>query len=370
MPDPRTAAIPLLVLASLVGAPPGPLASEAGLPAHGARQQASGSADPTGAAMDPAVESFLRQRLRLTTAQIGAVNRGEAVALDLRSEVDREIAVAGVVRIAAPAERLVALVHDIERFESGEGFLATRRISEPPALEDFASLELPAEDVAALAKCRPGRCDVKLGQGAFDRLHEIDWKAPDVAAQVNALARQMALDYVRAYREGGNRELAIYLDSGRPQFVADEFVGLTGRLRDLPDPMPALAEYLVAYPNAARAPGLEEFFYWSLGDFGLKPVVRLNHVVIQPARGGRTQFVIATKQLYASHYFHTALELRALVDDPQAPGRAHYLVVFNVARSDGLTGLFGGVVKGKARDASRKGLAKALAATKRRCERP
>jgi len=152
--------------------------------------------------------------------------------------------------------------------------------------------------------------------------------------------------------------------------VADEFVGLTGRLRDLPDPMPALAEYLVAYPNAARAPGLEEFFYWSLGDFGLKPVVRLNHVVIQPARGGRTQFVIATKQLYASHYFHTALELRALVDDPQAPGRAHYLVVFNVARSDGLTGLFGGVVKGKARDASRKGLAKALAATKRRCERP
>jgi hypothetical protein len=320
--------------------------------------------------MDPALEEFLRKRMRLTTAQVAAVARGEPLALDAPSTVGREVAVAGVVRIAAPAERLVTLVKDIERLESGDGFLATRRLSEPPALEDFAALELPAEDVAALATCRPGRCDVKLGQGAFDRLHEIDWEGRDVAAQVNALARQMALDYVRAYRAGGNGELAVYLDGSRPQFVADEFVSLTRRLRDLPDPTSALAEYLVGYPRAARAPGLEEFFYWSLAEFGLKPVVRINHVVIQPEHTGQTRFVIATKQLYASHYFQTALELRALVDDARAPGRAHYLVVFNIARSDGLTGLFGGVVKGKVRDASRKGLMQALGAMKRRCENP
>jgi hypothetical protein len=369
MRRPRAPALPLLVLAGLMGAPLVPPAAQTVLPTQGAAPPPSASEAAASAAMDPDFEEFLRRRMRLATTQITTINRGEPVTLDAPPTVDREIAVAGVVHIAAPAERLVALVEDIERLESGEGFLATKRISEPPALEDFAALSLPAEDVAALAKCRPGRCDVKLGQGAFDRLHEIDWKGRDVAAQVNALARQMALDYVRAYRAGGNGELAIYLDSSRPQFVADEFVSLTRRLQDLPDPTSALADYLVGYPKAERSPGLEEFFYWSLADFGLKPVVRLNHVVIQPASAGRTRFVIATKQLYASHYFQTALELRALVDDAQAPGRAHYLVVFNVARSDGFTGLFGGVVKGKVRDASRKGLAKALAATKSRCER-
>jgi hypothetical protein len=369
MPRPPAPALRLLVLAGLTGtllahsAPHGALNARSGWPA------VSVFDEPPGGGVDPGFEEFLRRRMGLTTAQIGAVDRGEPLALDARSTVDREIAVAGVVHIAAPAERLVALVEDIEHLESGEGFLATKRISEPPALEDFAALSLPAEDVAALAKCRPGRCEVKLGQGGFDRLHEIDWKGRDVAAQVNALARQMALDYVRAYRAGGNGELAVYLDSSRPQFVADEFVSLTRRLQDLPDPTSALADYLVGYPRAERSPGLEEFFYWSLADFGLKPVVRLNHVVIQPATTGRTRFVIATKQLYASHYFQTALELRALVDDERAPGRAHYLVVFNIARSDGLTGLFGGVVKGKVRDASRTGLAKALAAMKRRCER-
>jgi hypothetical protein len=355
MPELRTTLLSMFVLAGLAAAAQSPPAPGAGGPGTGAP--------------DPAFDGFLRQRLRLTGAQMDAIDRGEAVTLEVRATVDREIALAGVVHIAAPAERLVSLVRDIERFESGDGFLATRRISDPPALDDFASLALPAEDVEALRKCRPGRCDVKLGQGAFDRLREIDWRAQDVTAQVNSLARQMAFDYVRAYQAGGNGELAVYLDSGRPQFVAEEFASLTRRLQDLPDPTPALAEYLVGYPRAERAPGLEEFLYWSLGDFGLKPVVRLNHVVIQPG-SGRTRWVIATKQLYASHYFQTALELRALVDDARAPGRAHYLVVYNVARSDGLTGLFGGVVKGKARDASRKGLAKALSATKRRCEGP
>jgi len=33
--------------------------------------------------------------------------------------------------------------------------------------------------VAALRKCRPGRCEVKLGQGAFDVLKTVDWRAPD-----------------------------------------------------------------------------------------------------------------------------------------------------------------------------------------------
>ena len=318
--------------------------------------------------LDAQLRTFLRDRLRLTPAQLTAVERGDAVAVDLPSSVDREIAVAGVVRIDAPAERLVALVGDIERFESGPGFLKTGKISDPPVLADFSALEVPAEDVADLRKCRPGKCEVKLGQGAFDQLKSIDWTTPDAHARVTALARQMALDYVVAYRQGGNAELAVYRDNTRPTFIAAEFADMMGRTAQLPETLPGLADYLLEYPKASRPAGLEEFFYWSLAEFGLKPLVRLNHVVIYPLAGTRTRYAIATKQLYASHYFHTALEVRALLDDTARPGHAHYLVVLNVARSDGLTGMFGGIVKSKARSGSRDGLQRALAATKRRCE--
>jgi hypothetical protein len=316
-----------------------------------------------------AIEPFLRQSLKLTTAHLETVARGEPVTVDLPSTVSREIAVAGVVRILTPADRIVSLVRDIERLESGPGFLGTKRFSDPPALSDLDTLQLPREDIAALRTCRPGRCDVKLGQGAFDLLKQIDWSAPDAADRVNALARRTALEYVNAYREGGNAELAVYLDTERPQFIAREFDDMIRqRASQLPDVLPGLADYLSAYPGGPRPAGLEDFFYWSLADFGLKPVFRLNHVVVVPFPEGATRYAIATKLLYASHYFHTALELRAVVDDASAPGRASYLVVLNVARSDGLTGTFGGIVRAKARGGSRRGLQKVLGVTKRRAE--
>jgi len=328
-----------------------------------------GLASPRAPIADAPVERFLAERFRMTPSQIAAVGRGEAVAVDLPSGVGREIAIGGAIRVGAPPERLAALVRDIERLESGEGFQRTKKVSDPPRLEDFDDLELPAEDVAALRTCRPGKCDVKLGQGAFDLLRQIDWSAADATTRVNALARRTALEYLQAYRAGGNGELAIYRDSDRPQFIAREFADMVRRTGGLPDALPELADYLLNYPKASRPAGLDEFFYWSIADFGLKPVIRINHVVICPMAGpAGTRFAIATKQLYASHYFHTALEVRVAVDDPAQPGAAHYLVVLNMARSDGLTGLFGGIVKSKARSGSRDGLVKALAATKRRCE--
>lgn len=47
---------------------------------------------------------------------------------------------------------------------------------------------------------------------------------------------------------------------------------------------------------------------------------------------------------------------------------AHSLLVLNLARSDGLTGMFGSVIGNKARAGARKGLQRALAAMKQRAE--
>jgi len=317
------------------------------------------------------LEQVLRGRFGMSTSQVAAVRQGRPVAVSLPGSVDREIQVGGAVHVAASADRLAALLQDVERLESGGGFLHTRRLSDPPRLSDFGDLQLPADDVAALRTCRPGHCDVKLGKGAFDLLARFDWTASDVSARVNDLARSTALAYVDAYRKGGNAELAIYVDSSRPTWIATEFAGLVANARLWPGLLGPLDDYLLGYPSKAAPDGAPDFFYWSIADFGLKPVVRLNHVVAFPTgRPNGLRHVVAVKQLYASHYFHTALEMRAVVADDADLGGGSTLVILNMARSDGLTGLFGGLVKSKARSGSREGLERALAAIRKMAEAP
>ncbi len=335
-----------------------------------ARAVGLGLSAPLRAQADDSVDGLLRGRFGFTTAQVASVHRDVPVVVVLSSSVDREVAVGGAIRVHASADRLLAVLQDVEHLESGNGFLHTQRLSDPPRLEDFRDLQLPSADVAALRTCRPGRCEVKLGQGAFDLLKAIDWSAPDAAARVNLLARQASLGYINAYRHGGDAELAVYLDSDRPQFIATEFEAMIGGARLWPETLRPLATYLVGYPSAPRPAATEDFFYWSLAAFGLKPVLRLNHVITYST--GQTVgpvHAVAVKQLYASHYFHTALEIRAVVAGESADGSV-YLVVLNMARSDGLTGVFGGLVKSKVRTASREGLQKALAAIRRTAEGP
>ncbi len=54
--------------------------------------------------------------------------------------------------------------------------------------------------------------------------------------------------------------------------------------------------------------------------------------------------------------------------DKRQSGKGVYLVVLNLARSDGLTGLFGGLIEPRASNGSREGLERALAAIKRMAE--
>ena len=74
--------------------------------------------------------------------------------------------------------------------------------------------------------------------------------------------------------------------------------------------------------------------------------------------------VVASKQLYSTHYFWTALELRALIPDP-ARGAGFWFVNVNRSRSDGLSGFVGSLIRGRVRDSARKGLESALTAAKK-----
>ena len=106
--------------------------------------------------------------------------------------------------------------------------------------------------------------------------------------------------------------------------------------------LPDLKKYLLDYPKM-RLPNAESFLYWQSVKFGLKPTIRISHVVIDD-RPGVT--AIASKLLYASHYFWTALDVRVLIEDP-ARGPGFWFVNISRSRSDGLSGFVGKMIRGK-----------------------
>ena len=77
--------------------------------------------------------------------------------------------------------------------------------------------------------------------------------------------------------------------------------------------------------------------------------------------------VVASKMLYASHYFRAALELRVLVPDP-ARGQGFWFVTVSRSRVDGLSGFIGRLLRGKVRGEIQDGSLAGLRATKRRLE--
>ncbi|MGE3275937.1 MAG: hypothetical protein AB7O67_12545 [Vicinamibacterales bacterium] len=310
------------------------------------------------------LNAYLRSGAALSPSELSSLRSGAVVTKLLDSDPAREVAVFGAVWIRASVQKYLDTVADIERFEQGKGFLVTKKISRPPKLADFAAMQFTAEDIDELRKCKVGDCAIKLSAESLKQFQsEVDWTSPAAGEQASELARRMSLGFVTGYLAGGNASLAIYRDQEHPTFVADEFKSLIERMPTLTRALPDLQRYLLEFPRA-QLPGAQSFLYWQAVQFGLKATVRINHVVMQPLPGGA---VVAVKQLYASHYFWTALELRVLVEDPSR-GPGFYLVTVSRSRSDGLSGFVGRLIRSRVRNGAKDGIESALETTKRRLE--
>jgi hypothetical protein len=292
------------------------------------------------------VNDLLRQR-RFSATDLRNLDAGQAVVKSLETSIRKELAHFGMVHIDAPADRFVDRFRDIEQFERGDGIPQIGRSGSPPHPRDLASLTLPEKDLRELATCRPGDCQVKLPAETMTRFRNgVNWASPSAVLQAQVVARGLILELVNAYEASGNAALGQYDDHGEALIVADEFRALLAG-GQLPVPVPELMAYLEEYPRRGLA-GAESFFYWSMVDFGFKPTLRVNHVVIYPlaARPSGVSHVIAIKQLYASHYFQTTLELRFLIDDGRRAGRpGFYLVSLTRSRIDGTGGLTGALLR-------------------------
>lgn len=318
----------------------------------------------------PDLDTYFKNYVRLSDVQIKAIHSGTAVAKTLRSRTPAEIFVFGAVHINATPDAYVNFSTDFDQLRKLSGYLAIARFSNPPQLADLDGFTLDTDDIKAVKKCKPGDCEIQMPESSMRDIQEsIDWSAPTVAEQVNQLLQKTAIERLSAYQRDGNVALGIYNDKQHPTDVAGQFQYILSYSKALPEYLPAFYNYLLTYP-LQKPENVDDTFYWAKVKFGLKPTLRIVHVVTMRGNtGGDPAYAIAEKQLYASHYFQTALDLTFCISDKLAPERGgFYLIKIMGSEQAGLTGFKGSIVRKAAVGRSASTLQKSLAAIKNALE--
>ncbi|MGA2813247.1 MAG: hypothetical protein ABSG16_17730 [Candidatus Acidiferrum sp.] len=318
----------------------------------------------------PEPDKFFHEFVGLNDDQIKEIREGKAIAKILDSPTADQVFVFGAVYINSTPELYLKFASDIDALRKLPSYIAIRRFSDPPQLSDLADFTMDEQDFKQLKNCKPSHCEVQLPAESMEEFQRsVNWSAPDGNDQANRLAQQMALEALLNYEQGGNAALGTYRDKNHPAVVAETFASLLNRSKALPVYLPELREYLLNYPKA-DSDNIRSEFYWEKVNFGLKPTLRMVQAIVYQGKSpDRPAYAVAVKQLYASHYFESALDLTVCIKDDQHPAHTgFYLITMKGSQQAGLTGLKGGIVRKVAVDKTRSSLEKALASIKQELE--
>ena len=315
-------------------------------------------------------QNLLQNQMNVSEANLVSLERGEAVTKLLQTRARKEIAALGIVRVHAPGDLFIDKFSDIAEFKKSAAVLQIGKFSNPPRLADLNGCTLDPCCLEAIKYCKSGACDMKMSAEMMARFRqELDPTAADYKERANALVRRMLFDYLKAYLQTGNAALIEYHDRENAIRLADEYRSLLKQSQFLADYAPEFYKYLEEFPKAS-SPDIEEFLYWSKEKYGLKPVLSLTHVIIyKRALGNSTEVLVASKQLYANHYFEGSLGLTAFVEGNQGLATSGaYLMYLNRSRADALQGWFLAIKRSLIGGRVREGLARNLKLAKKRIE--
>lgn len=299
---------------------------------------------------------ILRENIAFDEIDFAALQQGETVQKLLPVQDKREVAVSGLVRLQVPAEVFLQSFRENMLRKSSPAILEIGSFSSQPTLDDLKFLTIENRDIEDLRNCVVGDCQLKLSAMMIDRLHkEVDWDAPDYRNQVTQLLKLMLLDYVRDYLMRGDVALIEYNDKAKTIRLAQEHHALKASSSYINDVLTKFPQYLKGFPNPKLAE-VESAIIWSKVKFGFKPVIAINHITIYRNENQTgPQILIASKQIYANHYFDSSLALTAFVNIPGAsPGS--YLLYENRSRTDALEGVFGKIKRSIVEDKAVDGL--------------
>lgn len=312
------------------------------------------------------LQTYFRQNIGLNDNEIASIQNGQPVTKALSSRSPAEVFLFGAVFIHAAPESYVKFAHDYNRMRKLPNYLALGVISNSPSLSDFKTFTFDSDEIKALKNCKPGDCQIQLPANSIEEFQKsINWSAQNVDDQVNQLLQKTALERLQAYQREGNVALGVYNDKSNPTEVPKQFEYMVSYSKAMPKYLPDFYHYLLSYPNAKPA-NVDNSFYWARVKFGLKPTLRVVHVVTMNGKpGDPIAFAIADKQLYSSHYFETALDFSFGVrgdNNPTQPG--FYLIMVMGSEQAGLTGAKGSIVRKSAVSRSTSNLQKALTTIK------
>jgi hypothetical protein len=302
-------------------------------------------AAPAGSTFDPA-RTFLMTAFGLSAAEVARVDCGDVVSRTLEVSNRREVATLGIVRIGTTPSRYVGHLADITTFKRSRDVLQVGKFSSPPQAQDLAALLIDERDLSRLRDCRVDHCEVRLPAADIERLHrETDWNAPDAPEKATLLMRQFLLEYVVGYRQHGVSAQMEYADRAQRLNVGREFASMLDDDTITSKYFPPLHRFLLQGTDSSTE-HLTDFLYWSKELVRGRPVVSVTNVAIETVTGDApVAYAIASKQLYATHYFDASLGLTLLVPDRTAAAPVTYVVYLNRSRVDLFDGLFGSVVR-------------------------
>ena len=280
-------------------------------------------------------QKTLSEKVAFSQTDFAALQVNQPVVRSIPTSDKAEIAVSGLVHIRTAADEFLRSYRDTMMRKSNTAILEIGGFGSQPALTDLETLTLEARDIEDLKECVVGECQLKLSAAMIERFRkEIDWSAADSKASVTNLFKQMLFEYVKDYRARGEAALIQYNDKRDQVSLADEQRALNAA--------PSYVNEFLKDSNAGLQL-LEDTLVWSKIKFGLKPVIAINHILIYRRNSEvGPQVLIASKQIYANHYFNASLALTAFVRLPEGA----YLVYENRSRADGLEGPFGKIKRG------------------------
>jgi hypothetical protein len=283
---------------------------------------------------------ILQERVAFDQADFVALQQGQTVVKLLPVQDKREVAVSGVVKVQVPAEVFLQSFRESMLSKSSAAILEIGSFSNQPTLDDLKNLTIENRDIEDLKKCVIGDCQLKLSATMIERFRkEVDWEGQDYRNQATHLFKTMLLDYVRDYMARGDVGLIEYHDKANEVRLAEEQRDLLKASGYLNKVLPEFPQQLRAFPKS-NVGAVENWITWSKIKFGLKPVFAINHITIYKTdKQVGPQIVIASKQIYANHYFDSSLGLTTFVNIPGASSGT-FLLYESRSRADGLEGMF------------------------------
>jgi hypothetical protein len=268
-----------------------------------------------------------------------------AAVVDVLPAREGDVAVFGAAKIRVSSGRLAAWIRQIEDLQRGSYVPVAGRFSDPPRLEDLDRLVLDKDDLEDIRDCEAGDCGVKLSGDEIERLRRrIAFAGEQWEPAVQAEFRWIMLRRATAYLARGNAGMPAYEDRDSPVSAATEFETVAARMNDVMPSDPSVVDYLRRFPDDRRE-DVESFLYWSKEELGGgKPIITITHVSMIPIpRETQTEMVVASKQVFATHYLSASLSLTSVTTPSRSGDR--YLVYTRRSHVDLLQGFWGGLTR-------------------------